>query len=130
MECGEVQRALHAYVDHELSPDETDCVRSHVDACIECDRRLAELESLGRLLRALPYYSAPGGLRASVAALPGKPRKLTTWLRLAAAVIVGALLGGAAVWTGGLMRGPSQSDKAGSQAQEVVSSHVRALMAN
>lgn len=82
-----------------------------------------EREALGRLVRAAPYYAAPERLRARVAAQTHRAstlRRVVTWA--AAAVLVVSLGGGAAVLRSAL---------AGRDAvvEEVVSSHVRSLMA-
>jgi anti-sigma factor RsiW len=76
MNCREVGWWLDAYVDDELGLDESAQLNEHLERCPACRHRLAELESLGRLVRSLPHYTAPKRLRDAVAAGPGR-----WWLR-------------------------------------------------
>jgi anti-sigma factor RsiW len=126
MECGDVGRVLDAYVDDELGPAESASTREHFDACTACRQRLADRESLGRLVRQAPYYAAPAGLRARLASshTPSAwtSHPLVAW---AAAVLLVASLAGSVVFirSSAPARGPIDS-----MAEAVVDSHVRALM--
>ena len=64
MECREAEDLLGAYLDGELEPPVSTSVRDHADTCATCRQRLANLESIGRMVRRAPYYQAPAGLRA------------------------------------------------------------------
>ena len=105
MECDEVQRALHAYVDNELGPEDTTSVRTHLADCGASDRRVAQLESLSRLLGALPSYPAPGQLHARIGGLYTQHRTLPQSFELVAAVLIGAVLATSVWWLSGLMHG-------------------------
>jgi anti-sigma factor RsiW len=125
--CREVEDLLGADLDGELEPAVSASVRGHVDACAACRQRLANLESIGRMVRRAPYYQAPETLRARLT--PARPRSTATSHLLAwaaAAVIVASLTGSIL-----LVRSSTRAarvDPVDAVAQEVVSSHVRALM--
>jgi anti-sigma factor RsiW len=125
--CHEVGRQLDAYVDNELGPGESASFREHLASCVGCSRRLGDRESLGRVVRGVPYYAAPDRLSAAIAAAR-RPQQLgTRVLGLAAAVTMVVSLGGA---TAVRMVGVRHAvDATASIADGVVGSHVRALMA-
>jgi anti-sigma factor RsiW len=125
--CHEVGRLLDAYVDHELDPRDAVSVQGHVASCPACRRRVAERESLGRLIRAVPYYSAPDQLRAAITATRARPRVGLRPLALAAAVLLAVSLGG--VMAVRMVRTRQAADATGVMAEAIVDSHVRALMA-
>jgi anti-sigma factor RsiW len=122
--CELVDRHLDSYVDRELDLESAKAVGEHLKVCVVCRRRVAERESLGRLVQSAPYYPAPDRLRAQVAAGAGqvKPRRrLFAWA--AAAVVVLAVGGGLSLL---------QSDRGSDTAliDEVIDGHVRSLMAD
>jgi anti-sigma factor RsiW len=125
--CREVEDLLGADLDGELEPAVSASVREHVDACAACRQGLANLEALGRMVRRAPYYQAPETLRARLT--PARPRSTATSHLLAwaaAAVIVASLTGSIL-----LVRSSTRAarvDPVDAVAEEVVSSHVRALM--
>jgi anti-sigma factor RsiW len=124
MSCELVERDLDAYLDRELDAESSAAVREHVRTCAACRRRLAEREGLARLLRGAPYYSAPDRLRARVLALSTRSnsmRRVLTWA--AAAVLVVSVGTGLTLWRPASGRGNAIAD-------EVVTGHVRSLMAN
>lgn len=124
MNCEGLIQDLDAYRDRELDADAAAAVRAHLSDCAECRRRLAEREALGRLLRLAPYYPAPDRLRARLAARSDRPRSTRQLLPWAAAAALVLSVAGAA----SLMRlAPARGDRA---VDEVVSSHVRSLMAD
>ena len=86
MNCHEVSRLLDAYVDNELELPASAGVSEHVEACPACQHRLAELESIKRLVQTLPYYTAPERLRAAVTAKAPRWGVSPRVLALAAAV--------------------------------------------
>jgi anti-sigma factor RsiW len=122
--CGEAGALLDACMDQELGPAEAASVRAHVATCAACGRRLSELESLGRTVRRLPYYTAPEGLRTRIANQRTRPLSVRPLLALAAAVTLVASLGGAGL----LIRSAHNARAVESVAEDVVGSHVRALM--
>jgi anti-sigma factor RsiW len=128
VDCREVEGLLGAYLDGELEPPVSASVREHVAACAACRQRLANLESIGRMVRRAPYYQAPETLRARVT--PARPRSaapshLLAW---AAAAVMVASLTGSILLVRSSTRAARTGDPVDLVAQEVVSSHVRALM--
>ena len=95
MNCHEVSRLLDAYVDNELELPASAGVSEHVEACPPCQHRLAERESVRRLVQTLPYYTAPERLRAAVTAKAPRWGVSPRVLALAAAAygIVASALG-------------------------------------
>ena len=127
MDCREVEGLLDAYLDGELEPAVSTSARSHVDACAACRQQLANLESIGRMVRRAPYYQAPEALRARLTQARPRSRATSNWLAWAAAVVMVASLTGSIL----ILRSaqvPRTLDSVDAVAQEVVSSHVRALM--
>jgi anti-sigma factor RsiW len=125
--CHEVSRLLDAYVDNELDLPASAGVSEHVEACPACRQRLAELESIRRLVQTLPYYAAPKRLRAAVAAKAPRWRLTPRILALAAAVVMAVSLGAGLVMRA--VRSQQRSvETIASVADAVIASHVRALM--
>jgi Predicted transmembrane transcriptional regulator (anti-sigma factor) len=124
MSCELVERDLDAYLDRELDAEASSAVRDHVRTCASCRRQLAQRETLSRLVRRAPYYSAPDRLRARVLAQSTRAtsvRRALTWA--AAAVLVVSVGAGMTLWR-------PASDRGAAIADEVVNGHVRSLMAN
>ena len=128
MNCHEVSRLLDAYVDNELELPASAGVCEHVEACPPCQHRLAELESVRRLVQTLPYYTAPERLRAAVTATAPRWRVSPRVLALAAAAVMALSLGAGLAVRG--VRSQQGADATASVAETVVASHVRALMAD
>jgi len=124
MSCELVECDLDAYLDRELDAEASAAVREHVRTCAACRRQLAQRETLSRLVRGAPYYSAPDRLRAQVLAQSARStsvRRVFTWA--AAAMLVLSVGAGTTLWR-------SASSRADAIADDVVNSHVRSLMAN
>jgi anti-sigma factor (TIGR02949 family) len=122
--CEDVERDLDPYVDRELDPAAAALVRDHLAGCTRCRQRVGEREALGRLVRSAPYRPAPEALRARISARSTRLssiRSLASWA--AAAVLVLSASGGIA-----LMRSAASRDAA--IVDDVVSGHVRSLMAD
>ena len=125
MTCADVARDLDAYVDRELDPAPRDAMRHHLFDCLECQRRVDDRIALGRLVRSLPYHTAPDRLRA-VASAPvtrRSPRRVVIWA--AAAALVLSVSGGVALLRSPRSGGTPAADMA---LADVVNSHVRSLM--
>jgi anti-sigma factor RsiW len=125
--CHEVGRQLDAYVDNELGPAESASFQAHLVSCVACSRRLADRESVGRMVRSVPYYAAPDRLRTAIATARRSQRFGPQLLALAAAVTMAVSLGGATTLR--MVRTRHAADMTASIADGVVGSHVRALMA-
>jgi anti-sigma factor (TIGR02949 family) len=125
MSCELVERDLDAYLDRELEADASAAVREHISKCPACRRQVAEREALSKLVRGAPYYVAPDRLRARVFAQATRSNSL--WRALpwaaAAAMLVVAVAVGAMMWRPASSRGNTIAD-------EVVSNHVRSLLAS
>jgi anti-sigma factor (TIGR02949 family) len=126
VDCHEVEGLLDAYLDRELAQAEAATVRGHVDTCAACRQRLANAEAVGRTIRRAPYYQAPAALRARLTRTSARSRAVLPLAAWAAAVVMIASVTGS-IW---FVRsaGRATSDSVNAVAQEVVSSHVRALM--
>jgi anti-sigma factor RsiW len=130
VQCREVEGLLGAHVDGELEPAVSTSVRDHLDTCVACRQQLANLESVGRLVRGAPYYQAPAALRARLAQTrtPSTAPSSSQWLAWAAAAVMVASLTGS-IWFVRSSAGAARTlDPVDTLAQEVVDGHVRALM--
>jgi anti-sigma factor RsiW len=125
--CREVVRLLDAYVDNELGPAESMAIGEHIETCAMCRHRLAERESLTRLLRSAPYYTAPDRLRAAVVPRRQVARFTPRVLALAATVLIAVFLGGAAI-VRTVRTGRGAEAAAALVAEDVVGSHIRSMM--
>ena len=137
MNCQETRQLLDAYVDGEL-----DLVRSlelerHLESCAECDATVLQLKEARAAVQTYsPYFTAPPDLekrlrtrlRAPAEGLPQTipHNKLLTWRWAAVAASIVAVAVITAMFVAALRR-PSETDVL---AKQVVSSHIRSLMAN
>jgi anti-sigma factor RsiW len=126
--CHEVGRLLDAYVDNELDPGQSAELQEHFASCAACSRRLSDRESLGRLIRSVPYHAAPDRLRTAIAATRTRPRFTPRLLAWAASVTIAVSLGG--VTAVRMVRARQAIDSSAAITDEVIGSHVRALMAD
>jgi len=124
--CLEAGRLLDAYLDNELGPADSAALHAHLASCTPCLERLADRESLGRLVRSLPYYPASDQLRAKIMRASRRPRFAPGLLALAASVALAVSIG-ASVEVARFARGRSVIEATASVANEVVADHVRAL---
>jgi anti-sigma factor RsiW len=124
--CLETGRLLDAFVDHELGPAESADLQAHLGSCAACRKLLADRESLGRLVRQLPYYPASDQLRAKIARVGKRPRLGPISLAWAAVLALAVSLGGS-VEVARFARARHVVETTASVADEVVGDHVRAL---
>jgi anti-sigma factor RsiW len=132
MECKNVQILIDGYVDNELPLVETSQIDDHLRGCMSCSQMYQDRRALCDRVRSTPvYFKAPDELRQKVqkslrrvAAVPSPRRLARPWLRLATSLAAAAVIA--------LMLFPVfRTLPPGSEtAQEVVSSHIRSLMAN
>jgi anti-sigma factor RsiW len=123
MNCHDAGRVLDAYIDGELSSADAAAVAEHIRNCAACAERLVALESLGGLVRAIPYRAAPDRLRTVIAAAPRRARITTPAFAWAAAAMMAIVLGG-----GALYRSTQSTRHTAALAEDVVNAHVSALM--
>jgi anti-sigma factor RsiW len=136
MLCEDVLERLSAFLDDEVDPLGSREIQQHLDACTSCTDALGRMRGLAERLRAeAPYYPAPDSLRVRVsqAAWSDASRSRTTgrrfgvaargWIGAAAAVVV--VLGG--TW---LVTSLQREEGSRLIEREVVSSHIRSLMAS
>jgi anti-sigma factor RsiW len=86
MNCHDAGTLIDAYLDGEAAPDEAAAVREHLAICTMCARRLEKRESLRRLMRSVPYRSAPARLPARIAG--ARARSASAQLAWAAGVLL------------------------------------------
>jgi anti-sigma factor RsiW len=128
MTCPEVRRLIDPYVDGELSAEDVATVHAHLATCPTCPQQVTDRERLGRLVRAAPYYAAPDRLRTAVATnarRSGRASRITS-LAAAAALVLGIGASAVVLRTIAIGRG----DRSNAIAEELVSDHVRSLMAD
>jgi len=124
--CPDVERVIDAYGDEELGAADVAEVRAHLADCPACRQRVAARASLGRLIRRVPYYTAPDRLRVAVATTRRPARVSPRILAWAAMVTLVVSLGSGAGLR--IVRSRQVTAATETMAQEVVAGHVRALM--
>ena len=116
MSCQERRDLLHGYLDGELDLAETLEMERHLQSCQSCERAYGNQRILRSAIRSsAPYYKAPARLRRRV-----RPAAWIAPMGIAAAIAV--MLAG--TWFA--LRPPPGRELI---AQEVVSGHIRSLMA-
>lgn len=109
LRCPEVLSRLEAWVDGEVTVDESQALTRHVGACDACSREFELARNIAAGIRSLPELKAPASVRRNVLAavesgqehrigaiLPPTVRR-PVWSVLAAAALVLAVAGGA-IW--------------------------------
>jgi mycothiol system anti-sigma-R factor len=134
--CQRTQELLHGYLDSELDLTESLEVERHMHECQSCARAYTNQTALRSAFKhSSLYYSAPARLRKRIrsslrqANKAEAPARSLPWRWLAVgASLACALLIALVIWSALPGRsGPSRDELL---AQEVVSDHVRSLMAN
>jgi anti-sigma factor RsiW len=120
MSC-KVEEELTAYVDGELTPEETKTVRAHLAGCADCQSTEALLRRTLHSLEALPAFEPSLGLRRSVLnrldAVPAPFReRFRAWLRPGVLLPAAALLAAGVVAL--LLAGPGARRGLPSELQE------------
>jgi anti-sigma factor RsiW len=131
MNCSETKSLLNAYVDGELDSTRSLTIESHVQRCALC---LTEVENLQAISSAVENgavrFKAPPHLKRKVQEAirgenePGRSFFYWRWVTAAAsAVLIGALIWTVATWR-------TQLSQETELVNDIVSSHVRSMMAN
>ncbi len=123
MNCERIALLLDAYADGELDAASTMQVDAHVSACPGCAAALESNRQLSAAVRSAgPYYAAPAKLHARVRK-QSHPRRALVWTLVpASALVIFALAFAGIRWVQ-----PSANQLI---AQEVLDSHLRALLAS
>ncbi len=133
MNCKETQEVIHGYLDGELDVVHNRSVGQHLEGCAACGLSFQEQQSLRKVMgRSSLYFEAPKGLEKRLRSAVRRANKAESsrwswrwdWTRilvpLAAAAVVLLIAMPLAMRT-------STEDRL---SQEIVSSHVRSLMAS
>ncbi|HEV2946952.1 MAG TPA: anti-sigma factor [Gemmataceae bacterium] len=131
MTCQDMQHLMHGYFDHELDLVRNLEMEGHLQTCPACAQALANYRSLqGALRNDAFYFKAPDSLETRIrsslrkTAYRTRPLPLRIWARvgaIAASILIVFALGWMAT-----RGGVSTKDLL---SREIVSSHVRSLMA-
>ena len=133
MNCTDSQAALPSYLDGELDPLRNLEIEQHLQHCAACSQTYTADQTLQTAIKSgAPYYPAPANLRKRIRSSIRQERKGVPvfqvmpwrWLSLAASVALVAIF----AWN--VVPRPYGLDTEELMAQEVVSSHVRSLMAS
>ncbi len=133
MTCAQCRELLDAYVDGELPIEEMAAVREHIVSCAECANEHASLVATSRRIgETLVKYQAPDVLKARIRVAlaqpgplaPDAPSAKTTPARRLALGGIGVAIA-SSILTFALVRGLAPNT---SLTEELVSSHIRALM--
>ncbi|HTE46824.1 MAG TPA: anti-sigma factor [Gemmatimonadaceae bacterium] len=133
MRCSDCRDVLNAYVDDEMMPSEMQEIREHLATCADCEREHRLLAETSLLLRdKLVRHSAPDVLKARIRNALAQPNAFDpprevkpqrTWMRLAAASVLVAIVSSAVTFAAARQGTPSRSI-----ADDVLASHIRSLM--
>jgi len=129
MDCPTCEAMVDAYVDGELSAQESVEFERALESCPRCRYRLDEVRAVSSLLRELPSERAPDLLRARIerelraisgASAPARaPQAMPRWtkaLAMAASLLIAVSIG----WVGGTFTGRGGTDES-----ELVSTYLR-----
>jgi anti-sigma factor RsiW len=133
MTCAQCRELLDAYIDGELPSEDMAAVREHIASCAECANEHASLVATSRRIgETLVKYEAPDVLKARIRVALAQRDPLAPDAPSAKAIPARRLaLGGvgiaiaSSILTFALVRGAAPGS---SLADELVSSHIRALM--
>ncbi len=133
MSCKETQTLIHGYVDGELDLVRTLEIERHLQNCSVCSRAYKNHQALlSAISTGSLYFKSPVNLQKRIRSAVRKASKAEPlprvmpwrWLSVAASLAFVAIM----IWSlGPILSGPSAEDLV---TQEVISSHVRSLMAN
>jgi anti-sigma factor RsiW len=133
MECKNAQTLIDGYLDRELDPVRSLEIEDHFHECIVCSKIYNERQLVRDALKTgSAYFQAPADLKKRVQRSVRQAAKAESalrwpswsWLKSAAPMAAAAIV---LLTLVPFLRGPSTEEIL---AQEVVSSHIRSLMAN
>ena len=151
MNCEETLKVMNAYLDGELDPFTNQAIEQHLAGCAQCEKAYQVDRALVGAIGNLPYHQAPLELRQRIRTalhqeisqqpvgnepanqsvmsdrVERKSRPISiswNWLALAAAIVLAAIL---VSNLGSRFRAPGADQIL---ATELISGHVRSLMAN
>ena len=133
MDCKNTQTLIAGYMDQELDPVRSSDIEDHLHECVACSKVYENHQVLSAALKTgSVYFNAPADLQKRIqrsvrqAAKPESPPRWLSWswARMAAPMAAAALV---LLTLVPFLRGPSTEEIL---TREVVSSHVRSLMAN
>ncbi len=135
MNCSEANDLMQGHLDHELDLVRAIEIEKHMEACKACSEAYRQYKTLQSALKEQgQYYSAPEYLQSRIRSALALPRahKATPWSRTLSLTWLnfGASLALAVVATLGLslyLVAPPPSELL---TEDIISSHVRSLMAN
>jgi len=129
MKCQSARLLIEPYIDGELDASQTAAMREHLEDCPDCAKAHQRLARLSANLRTMaPRYTAPDELRKRImqrtrtqpVEVPRR-RAIASW-----AIAATVLLPVSAGWN--VMQMESRKNAGDAVIQEIVSSHVRALI--
>jgi anti-sigma factor RsiW len=133
MNCKETQQVIHGYLDGELDVVHNLAVEQHLEECAACRRSFQEQQSLRKVMApGSLYFEAPKGLEKRLRSAVRQANKAESsrwswrwdWTRMLAPLAASAVVLLIAM---PLVMRTSTEDRL---SQEIVSSHVRSLMAS
>ncbi len=71
MNCKEVRKKIHPYLDHELEPDQRARLQMHVDNCVSCRIQLNRMAETIQTVQSMQRLEAPAALRYMITSTAG-----------------------------------------------------------
>ena len=133
MTCHDARQFIDAYLDRELDLMRQMEIDEHLEQCEACSSIYESRRALQSALRADSlYFRAPERLRRHIRAAVRPSTQTSSWARVFTPPWVGVALGAAALIMMMVVVGPmrSRGPQDDRVVQDVVSAHVRSLMAN
>jgi anti-sigma factor RsiW len=121
MQCDSAASMLGAYLDGELSADQTVAIQEHLGQCTGCSSEIAEMARLQHSVRgARGYFTPSAEFRRAMQKQIAPPRRriLIRWL-MPAAIVLATILISAVIWVGHTRRAAALA--------ELADLHVNAL---
>ncbi|MDI6787810.1 MAG: anti-sigma factor, partial [Planctomycetota bacterium] len=66
MNCNSIKTLLNPYIDNELSAEENEMVKQHLQECMDCAEETVELNKVKEMVRTLSAINAPPQLSSAV----------------------------------------------------------------